>query len=108
VTACCKASPMPADAAAGNCPLCRAADEAACASQPSAAPCHCVLDARQDDAKATHDRTTFDLRPSAAIGVLPAIDAATDASLRSALALAGAARPALSRPVRILYGVWRN
>jgi hypothetical protein len=107
-TACCATPPSHDDAADGQCPLCRAATDAACEPQPSAPPCHCQLDARQDDAKATQDRTQLDLRPAAAIGVVPATTAVPDASLQSALAFADRDRPVLSRPARILYGVWRN
>jgi hypothetical protein len=92
----------------GQCPLCHAAEAAACVAEPAAVPCHCQLDARDDDAKTADSRTTIDVGAPLAVAPVASIATPPDAASLLALGSADHVRPALSRPVRILYGVWRN
>jgi len=80
----------------------------ACPAEPAAPPCHCQLDARHDQPLAA-PRTA--LPGPDLLGQVAAIDRASLEAPRSL----GVSREHLAaslavpiRPVRILYGVWRN
>jgi len=96
-----------ADAEPG-CPLCSATS----AGRPALAdesPCRCKLDARQDQSLVVHDtrssqRDDLPVWGEVADSTLPAASQGLGASQTYALA----SRSIPIRPVRILYGVWRN
>jgi hypothetical protein len=80
----------------------------ACPAAPAAPPCHCQLDARQDlplavSSRSTPDRDEFEQAPveeSASLEAPPALGVSRE--------YAAASLSVPIRPVRILYGVWRN
>ena len=81
---------------------------AACPAEPSAPPCHCRLEARQDQPLVVSKGSTLDR------DLLGQVAAVESASLEAPHALgvsreyAAASLSVPIRPVRILYGVWRN
>jgi len=97
----------PADTAT-NCPLC-AAPVSGGPAHAAESPCHCQLDARQDQSLAVHDA-----RPSQRDDLPVWGEVADSTSLGASHGLGGsrtyvvASRSIPIRPVRILYGVWRN
>lgn len=80
----------------------------ACPTAPSAPPCRCQLDARQDQPLAVSNRGTTARDRFEPVAVVES--AAPDAPPAAVVSRAHVAT-LLSvpiRPVRILYGVWRN
>jgi hypothetical protein len=69
-------------------------------------PCDCNLVPR-DEAPAVPVRTEPDIRSSVAV-VAHGIHAKPIDSGRMSVAIDGAALPVHARPLRVLYGVWRN
>jgi hypothetical protein len=87
-----------------ECPLCGASRR----DSRRPVPCHCAFIARHDLAVVATDRHVLDLdRPShdATGMILPAM---ADGLTPIQIAISHAIRPPIARPVRILYGVWRN
>lgn len=101
---CCKGLLQTVDEAATKCPNCASSDR----ESRQTAPCQCGLLARHDPALAPLDRLTLDLDRSAcrAVGIIQR--AFEDDLTPIQIASDGGIRPPISRPVRILYGVWRN
>lgn len=80
----------------------------ACPASPPAPPCHCQLDARQDlplavSSRSTPDRDQFEQR---SLGESASLEAPHGLGVSREYAAASLSVPI--RPVRILYGVWRN
>jgi hypothetical protein len=101
---CCNPSRGAVDAGATECPHCGSSRS----DSPRSVPCQCAFLARQDLAVAATDRHVLDLdRPiHDAVGM---IQSTMDDELTPIqIAASHAIRPPIARPVRILYGVWRN
>lgn len=90
---------------------CCAAESAACCSacpvEPSAPPCHCQLEARQDQPLSVSKGNSPD-RDLQHVAVLESASLEAPRALGVSREYAAASRSVPIRPVRILYGVWRN
>ena len=97
----------------GNCDRgCCAADVsaccAACPAEPAAAPCHCHLDARQDEPLSVPKGRSLD-SDRLGRGTLPdstSVEAPHSLGVSQEYYAASLSVPI--RPVRVLCGVWRN
>lgn len=101
---CCGRLAKPVDDVATECPHCGSSRS----DSPRSVPCQCAFLARHDLAVAATDRHVLDLdRPiHDAVGM---IQSTMDDELTPIQIVAiHAIRPPIARPVRILYGVWRN
>jgi hypothetical protein len=80
----------------------------ACPVEPAAAPCHCQLDARQDEPRsAPRDSSPeLDLLARVAVADSDSLDAPPALGVSREYVAASLSVPI--RPVRVLYGVWRN
>jgi len=102
VSCCGKPTQSEADSSS-ECPLCRAAWTKA----NSLTPCRCQLDSRQEAAKVSNSRGTSELRLNDVAGM-------AQVAFEQPVGVATLAEPAtnsgpciVSRPARILFGVWR-
>ncbi len=99
--------PASVDAEAG-CPLCAATSDGRLA-QTDESPCHCQLDARQDQSLAVHDARSSqrdDLPVWGEVADSTSLGASHGLGANRTYVVASRSIPI--RPVRILYGVWRN
>ena len=91
---------------------CCAAESAACCSacpaEPSAPPCHCQLEARQDQPLSVSKGGTPDRDLLQHVAVLESASFEAPRALGVSREYTAASRSVPIRPVRILYGVWRN
>jgi len=94
----------------GGCPLCSSTPTTAdpCPVDATGHPCHCQLDARQDQpispprsGSPTADLTAQAALPAAAVADVPQAVGVSRDYLAASLAVP-------IRPTRILFGVWRN
>lgn len=106
------ASPVPVNQAApaevdADCPLC-APPMAGGLSSADESPCHCQLDTRQEQPLSAHGASSTHRDE---LSAWVAVDAASLEALHEFGVSRSYAAASLSipiRPVRILYGVWRN
>lgn len=80
----------------------------ACPAEPTAPPCHCQLDARQDDPLSAPRGRSFDcdLLEQCAVADLASVEPPHSLGVSREYVAASLSVPI--RPVRILHGVWRN
>lgn len=105
-TPCCMA-PASAGADAAHCPLCVTEAAAACCASPADAdgePCTCQWEPRDGEPLAPAPSTTLELDGVGPQGTVDAVIAPPTALVARSVA----ARDIPQRPVRILWGVWRN
>jgi hypothetical protein len=98
-------------ASSGECGCCAAESHeccAACPAEPAGPPCHCRLDVRQDQPLSTQRGTSPGPDPfgQVAAGDRAALEAPPAIGVSREYLAASRAVPI--RPVRILYGVWRD
>ena len=90
---------------------CAAESDACCSScpaEPSAAPCHCQLEARRDQPLSVSKGGTPDRDLLEQVAVVESAFLEAPRALGVSREYAAASLSAPIRPVRILYGVWRN
>ena len=80
----------------------------ACPAEPSAPPCHCHLDARQDQPLSGPKGSTPDRDLLEQVAVLESASLDAPRAIGVSREYAAASLSVPIRPVRILYGVWRN
>lgn len=100
-------------ASGGGCDRgCCAAESGACCSacpaEPSAAPCDCQLEARQDQPLSISQGSTPDRDLLEQVAGLDSASLEAPPVLGASREYAAASLSVPIRPVRILYGVWRN
>jgi len=90
------------------CPLCAATSDARL-TPTDESPCHCQLDAKQDQSFAGHGATQLQRDDLPVWGeVVDSTQAGSSHGLDASRTYAVASLSIPIRPVRILYGVWRN
>ena len=92
----------------GCCAVENAACCSACSAEPSAPPCHCQLEARQDQPLSVSKGGTPDRDLLQQVAVVESASLEAQRALGVSREYAAASLSMPIRPVRILYGVWRN
>jgi hypothetical protein len=91
---------------------CRAAESheccAACPAEPAAPPCHCRLDVRQDQPLSVPRDTSPGPDLLGQVGVGDRASLGTQPAIGVSREYVAASLAVPIRPVRILYGVWRD
>ena len=101
---CCQRIPSTEQDLDSQCPLCSPQR----IEQSSTPPCHCHLKARHDSATKVEGRAALDLQHLDHVAVVRVSNDSeeTSAELTRLALVAGETIP--YRPLRIMYGVWRN
>ena len=108
---CCDPAAAGVRADSGGCPLCAAAPPATAGAQPSDAsdePCRCHLDARQDQPLAPSKGSLLDLVAADLQAVLSAARPTPPQAIGVSREYLAASLAVPIRPLRILFGVWRD
>jgi len=93
----------------GGCPLCTAAAaDDACPSESDGQPCHCQLDARQDQPVMADSGPTHHPDHAGSVAILETVSLHVPRTLGVSREYMLASLAIPIRPPRILFGVWRN
>ena len=80
----------------------------ACPVEPAAPPCHCQLEARQDQPLSFSKGSTADRDLLEQVAVVESASLEAPYAIGVSREYAAASLSVPIRPVRVLYGVWRN